>query len=390
MATWSQVVRRITAHAHAVNALCYHDCGALVSASWDGTVRLWDLRTNSSKGRGYAAAVQVGAAVLSCATHGADVFCGLHDHSVAAIDLRAGARRATFSGHTGYVTALEATGAHVLSASQDGTVRIIDTRTGAGRELLRTHAPCFSLYHRADGARRWIVSGHADGVIRLSDAISGETLTEYGAGGEAAGTVFSLVAWHDGLLVAGSSDGTVRCFGQRPCDRDTHAATALQTAWRGHSSRKAPPLSAPSSPKPRSPLSLDPLPQLDSETPLKDSLEGLSLAEQTPALAVESPATRAESPASSALESPASSAEAGVKGRIKGGGFVATEGVSQKLLRAMGRKSSTASRTATTAPPPEGAVSGALKGGKTAARAAAVESSRAAASAVSGRAQALR
>lgn len=49
------LIKQIKAHEHCVNALMAHESGVLLSASWDGTVRVWDLRVDStSQTRSYA------------------------------------------------------------------------------------------------------------------------------------------------------------------------------------------------------------------------------------------------------------------------------------------------------------------------------------------------
>lgn len=39
-----QLIKSIKAHAHCINALCLHETGVVLSASWDQSVRVWDLR----------------------------------------------------------------------------------------------------------------------------------------------------------------------------------------------------------------------------------------------------------------------------------------------------------------------------------------------------------
>jgi WD40 repeat protein len=59
-ATRQQLLKQIKAHEHCVNALMTHDSGVLLSASWDGTVRLWDLRINgSAQTRSFASVLTV-------------------------------------------------------------------------------------------------------------------------------------------------------------------------------------------------------------------------------------------------------------------------------------------------------------------------------------------
>jgi WD40 repeat protein len=64
MCLWSSkrmtLLKQIKAHEHCVNSLMAHDSGVLLSASWDGTIRVWDLRMDSTpQSRSFASVLVV-------------------------------------------------------------------------------------------------------------------------------------------------------------------------------------------------------------------------------------------------------------------------------------------------------------------------------------------
>ena len=241
------LIKSIKAHAHCVNSLFLHDSGCVLSGSWDGHIRLWDLRGKASD-KGYVQILKVPDAALCVVGKDNDIFCGLHDSSVVALDLRTGAHRDTFTGHTSYVTALHQANLELFSASADGSVRVTDIRTGNSRAVLETGLSCFSVHHRVEGPTRWVMSGHSDGTVRLTNVITGAVVQEYPSASE--GQVFALVADAPGLLLAGHKDGSITCWGKLPEPEPTPAqlreavrrqaamVLVVQRVFRGHGGRR--------------------------------------------------------------------------------------------------------------------------------------------------------
>ena len=166
------LIKSIKAHSHCVNSLFLHDSGIVLSGSWDAHVRVWDMRSKAGD-KGYVKILKLPDAALCVVGQGHDIFCGLHDSSIVSFDLRTGAHRETFTGHTSYVTALHLANLELFSASADGSVRLTDLRNANSRTILDTQLSCFSVYHRVDGPTRWVVSGHSDGTVRLTNVLTG-------------------------------------------------------------------------------------------------------------------------------------------------------------------------------------------------------------------------
>jgi WD40 repeat protein len=138
------------------------DGSGALSGSWDGTLRLWDLKT--------------------------------------------GGTLCTLQGHTKVVTAVAvlADGSRALSGSWDNTLRLWDLGTGAILRTLEGHTNWVTaVAMEADGNRA--VSGSWDNILRLWKLATGECVAEYYADAAIGCVAFA----EDNLIVAGSADGKV-------------------------------------------------------------------------------------------------------------------------------------------------------------------------------------
>ena len=131
-----------------------------------------------------------------------------------------------FSGHEGWVTtvAFSPDGSRIVSGGADGTIRMWAVNTGATLgEILRGHEDSVrSVAFSPDGSR--IVSGGDDGTLRLWDATTGAALGEPLRGHE--GLVWSVAFSPDGTrIVSGGDDGTLRLW-------DASSGAALSERWR--------------------------------------------------------------------------------------------------------------------------------------------------------------
>ena len=144
------------------------DGKTLVSASRDGTVRLWEVSS--------------------------------------------GQLQATLEGHTNAVTsvAFSPDGKTLVSASRDGTVRLWDVDSGQLKRIFEVHLDdvddrVTSAAYSPDEAT--LASGGYDGTILLWDVISGQLKATFEGH---AGSVYSVAFSPDGqTLASGSYDGTI-------------------------------------------------------------------------------------------------------------------------------------------------------------------------------------
>jgi WD40 repeat protein len=112
------------------------DASFLVSASYDGSLTIWDARTATERRRltGHSAWVR------RCAVSpdGSLVVSASDDRRVRVWEAATGAVRLVLSGHTDGVTdcAVSGDGAFIVSSSLDETVKVWDVQTGATRHTL--------------------------------------------------------------------------------------------------------------------------------------------------------------------------------------------------------------------------------------------------------------
>jgi WD40 repeat protein len=165
-------------HAWVVSSVAFRPPGPgrdglqLASASWDQTIRLWDLpggkkalELRGHKGRVRAIAFAPGGTTLASASH---------DGTVKLWDVARGAEVTTLSAHGNAVVGVACSGDGRLLASvgQDQTVKVWDVR-GAVRELrtLRGHAGrLHGVAFRPDGRHLAVASGDAGkGAVKVWD-----------------------------------------------------------------------------------------------------------------------------------------------------------------------------------------------------------------------------
>ncbi len=171
---WHAAARRcdasvLTAYGHsgAVLGVAYTPDGSrLLTASSDGTARVWDART--------------------------------------------GVPRLELVGHTGPVTGIGSTpdGRLAVTSSSDNTARVWDLRTASTvRELQGHTAAVTTVALFPDGKR--VVTGSDDKSARVWDLTTGQTLRELKGHGS---RITGIAVAPDGRVVTASSDGTARIW----------------------------------------------------------------------------------------------------------------------------------------------------------------------------------
>lgn len=187
----------------------------IVSASWDGTVRVWDMsgkcifvvKEHSD---------QVFCAALS--SNGSCVASGSMDMTVCVFDsLSVGASFHVLEGHQDWVrcVALSSDGSVVVSGSDDTTVRVWgkdpdDSSSMVCRHLLRGHRSRVSCVVVCPNDR-YIISGSYDGTVRVWELAGGTALRTFkGPGGK---KVLSVSVPEDcKSVVVGYDDGMTRIW----------------------------------------------------------------------------------------------------------------------------------------------------------------------------------
>jgi WD40 repeat protein len=187
------------------------DVALLVTASDDGTARLWDAASGAE-----LAVLRHDGLVnqVVFAPDGRRLLTASTDNSARLWDAATGAPVATLKGHEGFVqsAAFSADGRRIVTASWDNTARLWDAAAGAPQAVLRGHASwvtAASFSH--DGTR--VVTASTDDTARLWDATSGAAIAVL-LGHE--GRLTSAAFAPDGQrVVTASEDRTVRLWDAR-------------------------------------------------------------------------------------------------------------------------------------------------------------------------------
>jgi WD40 repeat protein len=170
------VLATLEGHASGVAACAVTPDGrSVVSASDDGTLKVWDL----DAGRVLATLEGHAAGVTACAVtpDGRRVVSASEDRSLKIWDLAAGSVLATLKGHTWGVTACAVTpdGRRVVSASTDRTLKIWDLASGHALATLQGHEwGVTACAVTANGDR--VVSASTDRMLKIWNPATGRVL----------------------------------------------------------------------------------------------------------------------------------------------------------------------------------------------------------------------
>src|SRR6185503_11419600 len=170
------LVRNLGGHTNWVTACAVTPDGRhVVSASYDHTLKVWDL----ASGRALATLEGHTSSVTACAVtpDGRHVVSASDDHTLKVWDLASGRALATLEGHTYPVTACAVTpdGRHVVSASYDQTLKVWDLASGRVLATLEGHTSSVTACAVTPDGRH-VVSASWDQTLKVSDLASGRAL----------------------------------------------------------------------------------------------------------------------------------------------------------------------------------------------------------------------
>ncbi len=209
-AYWKKQPLRLTGHEDVVYSAGFSpDGGRIVTASKDGTARIWDTQSGAlvavlsgHEGWVYGA---------SFSPDGGRIVTASLDGTARIWDAQSGALVAVLSGHKGYVASASFSpdGGRIVTTSSDETARIWDAQSGALVAVLSGHEDWVNrASFSPDGGR--IVTASLDGTARIWDAQSG-ALVAVLSGHK--GVVYSAGFSPDGgRIVTTSSDKTARIW----------------------------------------------------------------------------------------------------------------------------------------------------------------------------------
>lgn len=205
-----QLARNLVGHVGAVHACAMTPSGRfVVSASYDRTLKVWDLES----GRSVAALDGHDDSVTACAVtaDGRRVISASGDRTLRVWDLETGRTLSTLKGHTGWVSACAVTadGRRAVSASGDRTLRVWDLESGRTVVTLLGHDGWVTACAMTADGRR-VVSASNDGTLRIWDVERGEELATLKGH---AGSVNACALTPDGrYVVSASGDQTLRVW----------------------------------------------------------------------------------------------------------------------------------------------------------------------------------
>lgn len=158
------------------------DGKSIVTASADGTARIWDAQNGNATLTlsGHAGAVNF----ASFSRDGRRIVTAGADKTARLWDVSNGQPLLTLSGHADNVTYAAFTpGGLIVTASQDGTARVWNAETAHSMHELRGHTGPINNGMISDGQRGLFVSAGADGSARLWDPTTGVQLQLFNVGG---------------------------------------------------------------------------------------------------------------------------------------------------------------------------------------------------------------
>jgi mitogen-activated protein kinase organizer 1 len=178
----AQTIRRFTGHAGRVNRGVFGGDGdsIIATGSFDGTVKIWDIKSNSYKP--IMTLDDAKDSITDVAVHDAEIISASVDGRVRSYDLRTGMCQADVIGHPCTSLAVSKKGTELLASSLDSTIRLMDRTNG---ELLKSYAD--DAFVNKDLRVRStlglndsvVLSGSDNGMIFTWDILGGDCLHRF-------------------------------------------------------------------------------------------------------------------------------------------------------------------------------------------------------------------
>ncbi|RKK84141.1 Vegetative incompatibility protein HET-E-1 [Fusarium oxysporum] len=207
---WDACMATLEGHSGYIESLAFSPDGqCLATASWDGTIKVWDTTTCHCHAtlEGHCDTVYS----VNFSPDGQYLASASRDETIKIWDTATGHCQVTLEGHHEWVksVAFSPDGQRLASASGDGTIKIWDARTGHCQATLKGHGePVKSVAFSPDS--QYLASASDKKVIKIWDATTGRSHATFMGHGD---TVLSVAFSPDSQLLASASrDETIRIW----------------------------------------------------------------------------------------------------------------------------------------------------------------------------------
>ena len=206
----SALIRTIEGHTNVVTAVAVTPDGRrLISASYDKTLKIWDLECGEHLKtlKGHSAWVTA----VTVTPDNKRIISASDDQTSIIWDLESGEQLKILRDHTGSIKAVAVTpdGQRVITASYDRTLNIWDIESGEILQTLKDHTDSVNVVAVTPDGQR-IVSGSDDKTIKIWNMKSGELLKTLHAHNK---SINAVSVTSDGCyIISGSDDKTIKIW----------------------------------------------------------------------------------------------------------------------------------------------------------------------------------
>lgn len=206
-----RTIRRIQAHSHRINSIDMNDeSTVLITASYDQTVSVWDLRSNSQSP---VQTLKDFTDSVTSVTHSSSaIIAGCVDGFLRIYDLRRGQVHQDYLRDPITSVRLSHDSKCCLTTTLASVIRFTDIRTGSQLQEYVGHAHgLYKLEASIATDDEHVVSGSEDGSIYHWDLLDGKLVK---VTPRAHTKSLSSLAFHptENIFITGSYDGTAKCF----------------------------------------------------------------------------------------------------------------------------------------------------------------------------------
>lgn len=221
----SKLLEELKGHDGEISCVRMLSDPCVLTASLDGSVKMWDVRTDNS-------------VVTVCRTASA-ILCMDYDHNTKVLaaagmdgvgnvwDTRAGKQRHKLLGHTKWIRCLRMVGDTIVTGSDDWTARVWSISSGVCDAVLSCHAGAVTSVEYCS-ADRGIVTGSADGMVRIWESDEGTLRCTKNVGIHSA-SILSVRAGERWLAI-GAADNSMSLF-QRQEQRSGTQPSNRTAGW---------------------------------------------------------------------------------------------------------------------------------------------------------------